>query len=232
MTFVYIKPGSFMMGSPEDEPQRDEDEQQHRVALTKGFYLQTTEVTQGQWKAVMESDPSEFKDCGDDCPVEYVSWNDVHEFIQKLNGMQDKHQYRLPTEAEWEYACRAGSTTPFSFGRCISTDQANYDGDNPLEGCAAGKFRGKKVPVGSFSPNAWGLYDMHGNVREWCQDRYDDYSSDSVSDPEGPYNRPYRVSRGGSWCNYGRSCRSAARYYGEPDNGDGLLGFRLACGAE
>jgi len=156
MEFIYISPSTFMMGSPSSESGRGSDETQHRVTLTNGYYLQTTEVTQGQWKAVMGSNPSYFSSCGDDCPVEQVSWNDVQEFIRRLNQREGTSKYRLPTEAEWEYACRAGADTPFAFGRCLSTDQANYDGNHPLSGCCKGVYRETTVPVGSFSPNALG----------------------------------------------------------------------------
>ena len=225
--FVYIEPGTFMMGSPENEPGRDSDEIQHKVTLTKGFYMQTTEVTQGQWKAVMGNNPSSFKDCGDDCPVENVSWEDAQEFIKKLSRKEGK-EYRLPTEAEWEYAARAGTTTPFHTGRCLSTDQANYDGNYPPEGCAEGKYREKTVPAGSFSPNAYGLYDMHGNVWEWCQDWYGDYPAGSVTNPEGSSTGSYRVFRGGGWYRYAVNCRSAYRGYDSPGYRSSDLGFRLA----
>ena len=217
------------MGSPSDEAQRSGRERQHRVTLTKGFFLQTTEVTQGQWKAVMESNPSHFTSCGDDCPVEKVSWNDVQDFIRKLNRMKEKRKYRLPTETEWEYACRAGTKTPFSYGRCLSTDQANYHGDSPLNGCSKGKDRKKTLPVGSLSPNAWGLYDMHGNVWEWCQDRYGKYPSNFVTDPEGPSSGSVRVTRGGSWLHDAGRCRSSNRSRTDPDDKFFDLGFRLAC---
>ena len=213
--FVYIKPGTFWMGSPSDEPKRDSDETRHKVTLTKGFYLQTTEVTQGQWERVMGSNPSYFKNCGADCPVENVSWEDIQEFIRKLNREEGK-KYRLPTEAEWEYACRAGTETPFSFGKCLSTDQANYDGNYPMPGCGKGAYREKPAPVKSFAPNAWGLYDMHGNVWEWCEDWKGDYPSGAVTDPEGPSNGSVRVLRGGSWSNYAGNCRSANRRGGAP----------------
>ena len=150
MEFVYIEPGTFMMGSPSNEPRRDNDERQHRVTLTKGFYMQTTEVTQGQWKAVMWNNPSYFKNCGDDCPVEQVSWNNVQQFINKLNQREGSDICRLPTEAEWEYSCRSGTDTPFSFGQCLSTDQANYNGNYPLPGCSKGKYRETTISVARF----------------------------------------------------------------------------------
>ncbi len=226
MKFVYIPPGTFMMGSPEDEPERSEDEILHKVTLTKGFYMQTTQVTQKQWKAVMGNNPSYFKNC-DECPVESVSWNDVQEFIKKLNGIEKKELYCLPTEAQWEYSCRAGTATPFFFGKCLSTDEANYDGNYPLKGCPKGKYREKTVPVGSFAPNAWGLYDMHGNVWEWCQDWYDTYPANAVTDPGGPSEGSSRVGRGGSWSHLARLCRSAYRYYDSPSGRIYYLGFRL-----
>jgi formylglycine-generating enzyme len=228
MKFIYISPGTFMMGSPPSEPGRDDDETQHRVTLTKGYYLQTTEVTQGQWKAVMGSNPSHFKNCGDNCPVESVSWNDVQEFIRKLNQREGANLYRLPTEAEWEYAARAGSTTSFAFGRCLSTDQANYDGNYPLSGCPKGQYREATLPVGSFSPNAWGLYDMHGNVWEWCQDGFGDYPSSAVTDPAGSASGDNRLLRGGGWNCAAGLCRSAARFFHDSYAVDYNYGFRLA----
>jgi len=226
--FVYIKPGSFMMGSPSSESKREDDETRHRVTLTKGFYMQTTEVTQGQWKKIMGSNPSDFKSCGDNCPVEDVSWYDSKDFIQKLNQRSRGNKYRLPTEAEWEYSARAGTTTPFNTGKCLSTSQANYDGNYPYTGCSKGEYRKTTVSVASFSPNAWGLYDMHGNVWEWCQDWYGEYPTSSVTDPTGPISGSFRVLRGGSWHDYARGCRSANRYGSYPDFADYRIGFRLA----
>jgi formylglycine-generating enzyme required for sulfatase activity len=231
MTFVYIKPGTFMMGSPAGEPGRgrDSDETLHQVTLTHGFYMQTTEVTQGQWRSVTGSDISYFKNCGDDCPVEQVSWNDAQEFIRRLNKKEGGSRYRLPTEAEWEYAARAGTTTPFNTGtgNCLSTDQANYNGSYPISGCSKGEDRQTTVKTGSFSPNAWGLYDMHGNVFEWCQDWYGDYPSGSITDPDGPTSGSSRVSRGCAWMNSSsRLCRSAYRNFLTATNRSGL-GFRL-----
>ena len=227
MKFVYIPPGTFTMGSPSNEPDRYDNEKQHQVTLTKGFYMQTTEVTQGQWKAVTGSNPSYFKNCGEHCPVEQVSWNDVQEFIRKLNQREGSGTYRLPTEAEWEYAARAGTDTPVSFGRCLSTDQANYNGNYPLSGCPKGEYRKRTIAVASFSPNAWGLFDMHGNVYEWCQDWFGDYPSGSVTDPKGPSSGSYRVLRGGSWINGAGSCRSASRYGLNPGARGRYYGLRL-----
>ena len=227
MEFVRIPAGSFMMGSPKDEPRRMRDETQHRVTLTRDFFMGTTEVTQGQWKAVMGNNPSHFDKCGEACPVEQVSWNDVQEFIKKLNSL-DGRRYRLPTEAEWEYAARAGSTTPFTYGRCLSTDQANYDGDMPLSGCEKGEDRGKTIPVGSLNaPNAFGLHDMHGNVWEWCEDWIWKYPSGSVTDPAGPSTGKQKVARGGDWDHPDDHCRSAMRGFFPADYDLDGVGFRL-----
>ncbi|TES90079.1 MAG: hypothetical protein E3J94_05540 [Desulfobacteraceae bacterium] len=229
MKFVSIPAGTFMMGSPSDEPGRDNDERQHRVTLSKGFYMQATEVTQGQWQSIMGNNPSYFENCGDNCPVEKVSWNDCQDFIRRLNQKEGTNKYRLPTEAEWEYACRAGSTTPFYTGTCISTDQANYDGDYSMPGCPRGEDREKTVRAGSFQPNLWVLYDMHGNVWEWCQDWYGDYPTGQVTDPKGPSYGDSRVIRGGGWFNDARYCGSAYRSRNDPDiRGHYGLGFRVA----
>jgi formylglycine-generating enzyme len=198
------------------------------VTLTKGYYLQTTQVTQGQWRAVMDDNPSWFQDGGDTCPVESVSWDDAQEFIQKLNQRGDRITYGLPTEAQWEYAARTGTTTPFYFGDQLSTDQANYDGNHPMPGGSKGEYRKKTVPVGSFPSNARGLYDMHGNVHEWCQDWYGEYPSGSLTDPTGPSSGASRVGRGGSWFSSARYCRSARRSSRHPDARDNYLGLRLA----
>ena len=228
MKFVYIPPGEFLMGSPANEPGRGDNEPQRRVRLTKGFYLQTTETTQRQWESIMGYNPSNFKNCGRDCPVENVSWDDAQEFIRKLNARDRGGEYRLPTEAEWEYAARAGTRTPFAFGDCLSTGDANYDGDYPLEGCPKGTDRVKTVGVGGFAPNEWGLYDMHGNVWEWCQDLFGAYPSGDEINPAGPGSGSRQVIRGGSWHHFAKNCRSAHRSWFSPGSRSFYLGFRLA----
>ena len=211
MEFVYIEPGTFMMGSPEYERGRFDDETQHQVTLTEGYYIQTTPVTQDQWEAVIGDNPSYFDECGGDCPVENVSWYDAQDFISALNNLEDTERYALPTEAQWEYAARGGRETPFYFGRCLSTDQANYNGNYPLSGCPKGEYREKTTPVKMFPANVGGLYDMHGNVWEWVADRYGPYPSSAVTDPKGP-SSGIRVLRGGSWASGARHCRSANRF--------------------
>jgi len=221
MVFRRIEGGTFQMGSTTG----DSDEQPvHSVTLST-YYMSKYEVTQAQWKAVMGSNPSSFSGC-DKCPVENVSWDDIQTFIQKLNA-QTGQTYRLPTEAEWEYACRAGTTTPFNTGNNLTTSQANYHGDYPYNGNPKGEYRVKTTPVGTFAPNAWGLYDMHGNVREWCSDWYGTYPSGSQTNPTGAATGSRRVFRGGSWYSFAQYCRSAYRYYSAPDNRDYYLGFRL-----
>ncbi len=227
MTFIRIPSGSFWMGSPQGERGRDPDEVLHRVTITQGFFIQQTEVTQGQWQAVMDGNPAAFGSCGNDCPVENVSWDEIQTFIIRLNQREGGRFYRLPTEAEWEYACRAGTRSHFSCGDCLGPEYANYQGDYPLSGCAKGVFRGKTVPVASLRPNAWDIFDMHGNVAEWCQDRYGPYPPDPVTDPGGSGVGDSRVIRGGAWRNGARLCRSAARTKGPPGVKSGMLGFRL-----
>ena len=215
MKFVWIKPGTFLMGSPKEEAERRYIEVQHRVTLTKGFYMGIHLVTQEQWKEVMGNNPSRWK--GEkNLPVDSVSWHDCQEFIKKLRE-KDKKQYRLPSEAEWEFACRAGTTTPFHFGETISTEQANYNGNQTYGNGKKGVYREKTTPVGSFPANAWGLYDMHGNLREWCQDWEGDYPQKDVVDPKGPEEKGlFRVLRGGSWCDVPKYCRSASRFWQDP----------------
>jgi len=233
MQFVLIHPGTFMMGSPEKEEHRGEDEFLHQVTLTKAFYMQITEVTQGQWKAVMGRNPSNSDDCGMNCPVERVSWLDCREFIEKLNA-KGKERYRLPTEAEWEYACRAGTDTPYYWGDSIDCTKAMYANNTyKVPGTCVEDAKKKKLltdspaPVKSFPSNAWGIYDMAGNVWEWCQDWYGAYPRGSVVDPEGPPSGHKRVRRGGSFFKYGWYCRSANRNAAIEYDRLRTLGFRL-----
>ncbi|MBQ3351612.1 MAG: SUMF1/EgtB/PvdO family nonheme iron enzyme [Thermoguttaceae bacterium] len=220
--FRWCPAGTFMMGSPTSEEGRYYDEErQHEVTLTKGFWMMETEVTQKQWKAVMGNNPSHFQ--GDDLPVEQVSWSDCQEFCRKT-GLQ------LPTEAQWEYACRAGSTTAYFWGNALNGDKANCSGNFPCGTTTQGKYLEKTTSVGSYQPNAWGLYDMHGNVWEWCQDWYAVYPSGSVTDPVVSSSGSYRVYRGGSWNYDARNCRSAFRNFHAPGSRNDFLGFRVVRG--
>ena len=220
MEFMKIPAGEFMMGSPSDEEGRyDGAGPVHKVTIEESYYLGKYEVTQEQWREVMGSNPSNFK--GDDLPVEKVSWNDVQEFIEKLNEMEGTDEYRLPSEAEWEYACRAGTFTRYSFGDDESKlgDYAWYGKNSGLE----------THPFGQMKPNPWGLYDMHGNVWEWCQDRWhDDYDgspSDGSAWEDG--SSSFQVVRGGGCNYYADYCRSANRDWFDPGNRDINLGFRV-----
>ena len=220
MKFVLIPAGTFMMGSPGADVGREDDEVQHEVTITRAFYLQTTPVTQGQWARVMGNNPSRFKDDGDKCPVEKIRWDEAQKFIEKLNEMEGTDKYRLPTEAEWEYACRAGGAERFCFG-----DDEGKLGEYAWYRGNSGK---RTHPVGNKKANAWGLYDMHGNVWEWCQDCYGDYPAGPVTDPKGSPSCEFRVSRGGSWFDNASDIRSAHRGWGWPSNRVNNLGFRLA----
>jgi formylglycine-generating enzyme required for sulfatase activity len=239
MAFVNIPAGTFSMGSPDGvsefpigsteippaEPGRADDESPHQVTLTQSLYMQTTEVTQEQWQAVMGSNPSSFSGCGSDCPVENVSWNDIQTFLSTLNGM-GQGTYRLPTEAEWEYAARAGSTTAFANGAIAVTncgDDANLD----YMGWYCFNSGDTTHPVAQKQPNAWGLYDMHGNVAEYCQDWYGDYPAGPVSDPAGAVSGDAKVHRGGAWGSWVGTCRSAHRYSRPATQRDIASGFRL-----
>ena len=229
--FRWIEPGTFSMGSPEAEPERSEYEDQHEVTLLNGYWLADTTVTQGQWQTIIGENPSHFK--GDNLPVENVSWDDSHHFIQQLNKSHQSLTFQLPTEAQWEYACRAETTTAFSFGENITPEQVNYDGELPYNNGRKGEFRSKTVPVKSLPSNTWGLYEMHGNVWEWCQDNWQgNLGKSAVTDPkyEMPEEGAGRVVRGGSWGNYGRDARSAYRSSLSPDFRYGGLGLRLSLG--
>jgi formylglycine-generating enzyme required for sulfatase activity len=224
MRLVWVPPGTFLMGSPPGEEGRGDDETAHRVTLTRGFYLGAGPVTQAQWRAVMGPDPSRFR--GDDRPVENVCWYDCQQFCRQLSRL-DRRRYRLPTEAEWEYACRAGTTTPFFFGETLTTDQANFDGNYAYGAGPRGKNRKETTPVGTFPPNAWGLFDLHGNVWEWCSDRHAPFTAADAVDPTGGDAGDERVLRGGSWVYGPRACRSACRFRNEPDYHAPDLGFRV-----
>jgi formylglycine-generating enzyme required for sulfatase activity len=224
----FIFPGAFLMGSPEDEPERVDDEDEHEVTLTKGFWLGVTQVTQAFYEAVTGKNSSHFQ--GQDQPVERVSWEDAWGMTRHLNSVKPGLALRLPTEAEWEYACRAGTTTPFHFGSNITTDQVNYRGTAPYNNGEKGEYRGQTVEVNALPGNAWGLRQMHGNVWEWCEDWYGEYSGQSQIDPQGPESGSNRVIRGGSWLVNGRDCRSASRYWWGPSFRRWSLGFRLAAG--
>lgn len=229
MKLVWIPSGDFMMGSTGKEKGRGDDEHHRKVTISKGFYFGVHTVTQEQWQAVMGENPSHFK--GTNLPVEQVSWHDCQAFCQKL-GAKEKKAYRLPTEAEWEYACRAGTTTPFHFGATLSTEQANYNGNFVYGPGKMGLYREKTTPVGSFPANAWGLHDMHGNVWQWCKDWHGGYSAKEVTDPQGPKSGTNRVSRGGSWGSHPVFCRSANRNFSAPENRSEYYGCRVCYSAE
>jgi formylglycine-generating enzyme required for sulfatase activity len=230
-----------MMGSSEAEskasgltawlahlkPVSKTDKTQHKVTISKPFYLQTTPVTQGQWKRVMGKNPSMFTKCGEDCPVESVSWEDAQEFLKRLNQMESSNNYRLPTEAEWEYACRAGTTTRYYWGD-----------EEPV--CEPGPKNGARVddnskcddkgpaPVKTYAPNHWGLYDMHGNIWELCQDWFGKFATGHVTDPKGPTSGKGRVIRGGSYAGDPWEIGAADRNWRPADDSSPYIGFRVA----
>jgi formylglycine-generating enzyme len=223
MPFVLVQAGSFFMGSPEQEPGHQPDERLHRVAITQDFYVGVHEVTRGQWHAVMRAHPPA---SDADLPVVGVNWFEVQDFLERLRRTTGR-ALRLPTESEWEYVCRAGTTTPYAFGATLSTDQANYNGTFPLPGQASGLNRGALTAVGTFSPNAWGLFDLHGNVWEWTADAYCPYPEGEAVNPRGTCDGPLKTIRGGSWRFNADSARCGLRYTHAPaDRGDSL-GFRV-----
>lgn len=207
---VFIPAGEFQMGSENGD---SEQKPVHRVQITEPFWMGKYEVTQAQWEAVMGRNPSNFRGCSQ-CPIDQVSWNDCQDFIRKLNAKGDGNTYRLPTEAEWEYACRAGTTGDFAG----SLETMGWYGENSGN---------KPHPVGKKQANAWGLYDMHGNVCEWCQDWFEKYPSNIVTNPTGPSTGSGRIRRGGGWGNTAEYCRSATRLSDSPGARGSNLGFRL-----
>lgn len=254
--FVFIKGGSFQMGSPEDEPWRSADETQHTVTVSD-FYISPYEVKQSDYASVMGNNPSNFS--GDDLPVENVSWLEAIAFCNALSEKEgltpvytidgeritwdrSANGYRLPTEAEWEYACRAGTTTPFNTEISISPEESNYYGHYPYEiednyfsqgnlSTKPGEYRQTTVAVDSFSPNAWGLYNMHGNVSEWVWDYYGEYNTSQAADPTGSETGTRRVYRGGGWNDFAKNMRSAYRATLPEDKGSFNLGLRIVRGA-
>jgi uncharacterized protein (TIGR02996 family) len=251
MRFALVPAGHFLMSSPEDEMGRDDDEALHEVELTRPFWLGVFPVTQGQWKEVMGDNPAYFSRSGggnsgvrnvsdaelDLFPVEQVSWEDVQLFLKKLAApeeeVRNRREYRLPTEAEWEYACRGGGVArePFCLKApswSLTSFQANFDGIFPYGATVEGPRLDRTSAVGGYEANPLGLYDMHGNVWEWCSDWQDDYPSEPATDPLGPSAGTFRVCRGGSWAHISRYCRAAHRSWHTPAERLDYLGFRLA----
>jgi formylglycine-generating enzyme required for sulfatase activity len=258
MKLALIPAGKFLMGSPAKEAERDEEELQHEVAITRSFYLGVYEVTQQQYEKLMGKAREGGKynpwnrgahfdannGGGPDHPMEQVTWKQAVEYCKRLSALPEEKKaqriYRLPTEAEWEYACRAGTKTAFHYGNLLSAEQANFNGNAPYGGAAKGAYLQKTAKVGSYPPNAFGLYDMHGNVAEWCSDWYDEkyYSKSPKEDPPGPlqgvlptsyHNEFFRVVRGGCWLDEARGCRSAYRFRYQPTEPYRLVGFRVVC---
>jgi formylglycine-generating enzyme required for sulfatase activity len=247
MKLAPIPAGKFVMGSPAAEDERHEEEIQHELVIARPFYVGVYEVTQGQYEKVMGKNPSFFhrRNGGSlDHPVEQVRWPEAVKFCETLSSVAAEREagrvYRLPTEAEWEYACRAGTTTPFHTGKSLAATQANFNGAYPYGGAAEGPYLKKTAKVGSYAPNAWGLYDMHGNVGEWCSDWYDPeyYKHSPKEDPKGPAKGVlptgfgsdcFLVVRGGYWLDEARACRSAYRYRLMPSDPYRWVGFRVAC---
>ena len=250
LTMLWIPPGRFWMGSPEEESERRTNEGPQHLVQLQGFFLSQTPITQAQWRQVadwkpnkgerawskkLNPNPSHFK--GDQRPVEQVSWDDAMEFCHRLSHRSGRH-YTLPSEAQWEYACRAGTISPFHCGSTISSKLANYDGTKVYGDGEKGEYRQQTMDVASFPANPWGLHDTHGNVWEWCADHWHDNYEGAPEDggawleegaKENKNETRYRLLRGGSWFNHPRVCRSAFRFYGRPGFRDDGIGFRVCC---
>jgi len=234
MEFVKIPSGSFVMGSPPDEPFRDTSEPQHRVVISEPFFMQTSEVTLAQWQNVMGKKFFSRRKGPGQSPVTQVSWHDTQDFINKLNRfVEGAFTFRLPTEAEWEYAARGGTQTAYPWGNEITCSAAMFGNNRSKSGACVEYHETRDIPVNQpgrvkrYAPNAFGLYDMHGNVWEWVQDWYGEYRTGTVTDPKGPPKGTMRVKRGGSWFRYGHSCRSANRATAHPASRLQTTGFRL-----
>jgi len=228
MKFICIKPGTFIMGSPSSEKGRKPDEIQHRVTLTKRFYLQTTEVTRKQWRALMGNGPISLTDGGtEDCPVNHISWEDSIAFIKRLNRKEHTNAYRLPTEAEWEYSCRAESTTAFPTGDNTETECVLDPAADKIAWYCA-NASGNPQPVAIKPPNKWGLHDMNGNLYEWCSDWYAAYPQRPLTDPEGPATGETRIFRGGAFMYLVWHARSAHRRHHASHFRNRYTGFRVA----
>jgi formylglycine-generating enzyme required for sulfatase activity len=237
LTLMLIPAGEFMMGAPADELKSSDSERPQHLVQVPQFLLGRYPVTQAQWRVVagyeqgssieLNPDPSKFK--GDNHPVESVSWEDAQEFCRRLSAKTGK-KYRLPSEAEWEYACRAGTVTPFHFGATISSELANYRGSETYNNGPEGEYRGKTTDVGVFPANDWGLYDMHGNVWEWCEDNWHGNHEGAPGDGSAwvdTGSNTYKLVRGGSWIYYPNDCRSASRSSSNEFNNN--VGFRVVC---
>ncbi|MCW5516005.1 formylglycine-generating enzyme family protein [Muriicola sp. Z0-33] len=234
MEFILVQKGSFNMGNNQENGTTNPGPK-HKVIISTDFWLGKTEVTQDQWQRIMgdkelhPEKPSPFRGVHPDYPVVNVSYFDVERFLGKLNKLSGEYQFRLPTEAEWEYACRAGTTTAFSFGSKLNDNLANFNAKVPSEYAISGIASTHPEQVGSYAPNQWGLYDMHGNVWEWVSDWYGIYPDKEVTDPKGPINGKEKIIRGGSWYFGADNARSFHRRTHQPRLWGFSIGFRIVC---
>ena len=222
-----MEPGTFDMGLRPDEPPDLRPAPLHTVHISRPYYLGRDEVTQAQWSRVMGTEPSHFSSCGPDCPVETVSWAQVQDFLRRLEALDPGERFRLPTEAEWEYACRAGTDARYGGVDTLRPDLANYDARIPFDGMVGDAFVGHPVRVGSYPPNPWGIHDLQGNVWEWSQDEYCPYATGSVTDPFGSCGTDTIPIRGGSWYFSANAARCGRRYTHDKHDKGFSLGFRV-----